>query len=101
MTEAINRGQYDFSPINTDFSSVNMAFVRAMCKEGTGNDKQRKDEGNRTLCPYRNFSQAITVTDVKRQCFSKVLMWFNTTSLALWTTHKHTPWSTERLELRA
>ena len=29
-------------------------------KKGTGNDKQGKDAGNRTLCPYRNFSQAIT-----------------------------------------
>ena len=36
-----------------------MAFVRAMYKKGTGNDKQGKDAGNRTLCPYRNFSQAI------------------------------------------
>ena len=50
--EAINRGQYGFSP-------VNMAFVPAKYKKGTGNDKQRKDAGNRTLCPYRNFSQAI------------------------------------------
>ena len=30
-----------------------------MYKKGAGNDKQGKDEGNRTLCPYRNFSQAI------------------------------------------
>ena len=30
-----------------------------MYKKGTGNDKQGKDTGNRTLCPYRNFSQAI------------------------------------------
>ena len=36
-----------------------MAFVRAMYKKGAGNDKQGKDAGNRTLCPYRNFSQAI------------------------------------------
>ena len=35
------------------------AFVRAMYKKGAGNDKQGKDAGNRTLCPYRNFSQAI------------------------------------------
>ena len=27
--------------------------------EGAGNDKQGKDAGNRTLCPYRNFSPAI------------------------------------------
>ena len=30
-----------------------------MYKKRAGNDKQRKDAGNRTLCPYRNFSQAI------------------------------------------
>ena len=30
-----------------------------MYKKGTGNDKQGKDAGNRTLCPKRNFSQAI------------------------------------------
>ena len=30
-----------------------------MYKKGTGNDKQGKDAQNRTLCPYRNFSQAI------------------------------------------
>ena len=30
-----------------------------MYKKGTGNDKQGKDAGNRTLCPYRNFCQAI------------------------------------------
>ena len=31
-----------------------------MYKKGAGNDKQGKDAGNRTLCPYRNFSQAIS-----------------------------------------
>ena len=31
----------------------------AMYKKGTGNDKQGKEAGNRTLCPYGNFSQAI------------------------------------------
>ena len=36
-----------------------MAFVRAMYKKGAGKDKQGKDAGNRMLCPYRNFSQAI------------------------------------------
>ena len=36
-----------------------------MYKKGTGNDKQRKDAGNRTLCPYRNFSQAITVKTIE------------------------------------
>ena len=30
-----------------------------MYKKGTGNDKQGTDAGNRTLCPYRNFSQAV------------------------------------------
>ena len=30
-----------------------------MYKKGAGDDKQGKDAGNRTLCPYRNFSQAI------------------------------------------
>ena len=30
-----------------------------MYKKGAGNDKQGKDAGNRMLCPYRNFSQAI------------------------------------------
>ena len=30
-----------------------------MHKKGTGDDKQGKDAGNRTFCPYRNFSQAI------------------------------------------
>ena len=30
-----------------------------MYKKGAGNDKQGKDAGNRTLCQYRNFSQAI------------------------------------------
>ena len=35
-----------------------------MYKKGTGDDKQGKDAGNRTLCPYRNFSQAIKVFTV-------------------------------------
>ena len=30
-----------------------------MYKKGAGNGKQGKDAGNRTLCPYRIFSQAI------------------------------------------
>ena len=30
-----------------------------MYKKGAGNDKHGKDAGNRTLCPYRNFTQAI------------------------------------------
>ena len=36
-----------------------------MYKKGTGNDKQRKGAGIRTLCPYRNFSQAIMSGKVK------------------------------------
>ena len=43
------------------FSPVNKAFVRTMYKKGTGNDKQGKDAGNRTLYPYRNFSRAIMI----------------------------------------
>ena len=35
-----------------------------MYKKGAGNDKQGKDAGNRTLCPYRNFSQAIMVNTI-------------------------------------
>ena len=34
-----------------------------MYKKGTGNDKQGKDAENRTLCPYRNFSQAINTAE--------------------------------------
>ena len=30
-----------------------------MYRKGAGNDRQRKDVGNRMLCPKRNFSQAI------------------------------------------
>ena len=30
-----------------------------MYKKGNEDDKQGKDAGNRRLCPYRNFSQAI------------------------------------------
>ena len=52
-TEAMNKGLYGFSPVNT-------ALVWTMYKKGTGNDKQVKDAGKRTLCPYRNFSQAIS-----------------------------------------
>ena len=39
-----------------------------MYKKGAGNDKQGKDAGNRTLCPYSNFSQAIiAVTGVMHE----------------------------------
>ena len=37
-----------------------------MYKKGAGNDKQGKDVGNRTLCPYRNFSQAIMSEEYRR-----------------------------------
>ena len=30
-----------------------------MYKKGLGTMNKKKDAGNRTLCPYRNFSQAI------------------------------------------
>ena len=36
-----------------------------MYRKGAGNDKQAKDAGNRTLCPYRNFSQAIIKHNMK------------------------------------
>ena len=36
-----------------------------MYKKGTGNDKQGKDAGNRTLCPYTNFGQAIKERKVR------------------------------------
>ena len=36
--------------------------------KGTGNDKQGKDAGNRTLCPYRSFSQAI----ISSYCLTKI-----------------------------
>ena len=38
-----------------------------MYKKGAGNDKQGKDAGNRTLRPYRNFSQAIKL-QTKDEC---------------------------------
>ena len=38
-----------------------------MYKKGAGNDKQVKDKGNRTLCPYRNFSQAIMVSTISTE----------------------------------
>ena len=59
ITEAINRGQYAFSP-------VNMAFVQAMYKKGTGNDKQRKGaalpikkfrSGNKIMLVFYRVSQ--------------------------------------------
>ena len=34
-------------------------WYRQCTKEGTGNDKQGKDAGNRTFCPSRNFSKAL------------------------------------------
>ena len=59
MTEAKNHGQYGFSPVNTLLARLIRLLYRQCTKEGTGNDKQGKDAGNRTLCPSRNFSQAI------------------------------------------
>ena len=38
-----------------------------MYKKGAGNDKQGKDAGNRTLCPYRSFSQAIRVKEALKR----------------------------------
>ena len=59
MTEAIDQVDTALSQPIRLFIPVNTAFVRAMYKKGTGNDKQKKDAGNQRLCPYRNFSQAI------------------------------------------
>ena len=39
-----------------------------MYKKGAGNDKQGKDAGNRTLWPYRNFSQAIMIESIANCC---------------------------------
>ena len=55
MINTVSAQLYAFSPVDT-------AFVRAMYKKGAGNDKQGKDVGNQTLCPHRNFSQAIIDT---------------------------------------
>ena len=45
-----------------------------MYKKGAGNDKQGKDAGNRTLCPHRNFSQAIKErTHCIRNWFKRIL----------------------------
>ena len=49
-----------------------------MYKKGTGNDKQGKDAGNRTLCPYRNFSQAIRTHTIEANLF---LMWADSVEL--------------------
>ena len=49
-----------------------MAFVRAMYKKGTGNNKQRKDEGNRMLYLCRIFSQAIMSNNSNDAHFSGV-----------------------------
>ena len=49
-------------------------------QKGTGNDKQIKDAGNRTLCPYKSFSQAI-IHDTTRfekhscVCFDGANIW--------------------------
>ena len=61
MTEAKNHCYYGFSPVNTISARLIRPLHGQCTKKGTGNDKQGKDAGNRTLCPYRNFSQAIMV----------------------------------------
>ena len=42
-----------------------------MYKKGAGNDKQGNDAGNRTLCPYRNFNQAITLKTKELQRYKR------------------------------
>ena len=58
-----------------------------MYKKGTGNDKQGKDAGNRMLCPYRNFSQAINAiyTTVVRGCgmYEKLVKLYKIKSIAM------------------
>ena len=63
-----------------------------MYKKGTGNDKQGKDAGNRTLCPYRNFSQAImpSIREALRRyelfdCFES---WFHTSTFPNYSSGK-------------
>ena len=49
----------------------------------TGIHKQRKDAGNRTLCPYRNFNQAIaTNTKAKSQMSFDVINTSHVTGLS-------------------
>ena len=45
--------------VNTLSARLIRSLYGQCTKKGTGNDKQGKDAGNRTLCPHRNFSQAI------------------------------------------
>ena len=45
------------SPVNTTFVNKSQFVLRI--QKGTGDDKQRKDAGNRTLYPYRNFNRTI------------------------------------------
>ena len=58
MTEAKNHGQYGFSPVNMLSAGLIRPLYRQCTKDGTGNNKQGYDAGNRTLCPSRTFSQA-------------------------------------------
>ena len=53
-----------------------------MYKKETGNDKQGKDAGNRTLCPYRNFSQAIIKLE-------HTVMQLKSQSVEAWQNEKH------------
>ena len=48
-----------------------------MYKKGAENDKQGKDAGNRTLCPYRNFSQAIRSSNADWETFSTLALNFD------------------------
>ena len=43
-----------------------------MCKKGTGNDKQGKEAGNRTICSNRNFSQAIIIDTIEEDIPYKI-----------------------------
>ena len=52
-----------------------------MYKKGVGNDKQGKDAGNRTLCPYRNFSQAIIAGMAHLHCIAEIHAYWVETKL--------------------
>ena len=56
-------------------------LYRQCTKEGTGNDKQGKGTGNRTLCPSRNFSQAIKLNAI--QCVLSIMQFSKANLLSM------------------
>ena len=59
-----------------------------MYEKGTGNDKRGKDAGNRTLVPYRNFSQGINRRNAQSLTLFSMGYFKNTT---VWGGHYGTP----------